>query len=92
MTITSDDLQDLKQFISAELYQRTESMREEIVADIDERFERVEARFEQIDARFEEMDEKLDEVLDAVGGSLNEVEKTIKNHEVRIGRLEKRTA
>lgn len=78
MTIAKDDIEDLKQFISAtvsqQLAQQTGELREEM------------------NKHFDEQDEKLDEILNAVGSSIHEVEQKVDNHETRLTRLERKLA
>ena len=81
MSLTSDDLADIKQLMTSLL-----SAQEK----------RIEAHMkEMMDKRFEEQDEKLNEILNAVGGDLEEKDeqiiahnKQLKNHESRILHLE----
>ncbi len=85
MSLTSDDLADIKQLMTSLL-----SAQEK----------RIEAHMkEMMDKRFEEQDEKLNEILNAVGTRFNDQDeisldntKQIKNHEKRILRLEKQAA
>ena len=39
-----------------------QTVKQEIVSDIDKRFEQVDKRFEQVDRRFEQMDRRFDEL------------------------------
>ena len=85
MSLTSDDLADIKQLMTSLL-----SAQEK----------RIEAHVEEMmNERFEEQDEKLNEILNAVGTRFNDQDETsldhtkqIKNHEKRILRLEKQAA
>ena len=83
MSLTSDDLADIKQLLLA-LENR-----------LDRRFDEVDKRFDEVDKRFSDQDEQLNEILNAVGGDLEEKDeqiiahnKQLKNHESRILHLE----
>lgn len=78
MSLTRDDLTDIKQLMTSLLSTQERSI------------------MEAVDKRFEEQDEKLNEILNAVGTRFNDQDDLtldhtdqIKNHEKRIGRLEK---
>lgn len=78
MSLTSDDLVDIKQLMEAVIH--AQDVR------IDKKFADMERRMdERMDERFEEVDEKLNTIMDAVGANLND-------HERRIARLEKSPA
>lgn len=81
MSLTSDDLADIKQLMEAT-----------IGVALKEQDKRLEKRFEVIDRRFDEQDEKLDTILDAVGVRFEEHEAQLSNHDTRITKLERRAA
>lgn len=85
MSLTSDDLADIKQLMQALL----DAQETRIMTVMSQRFDQVEARFE---ARFDEQDEKLNTIMDAVGVEFGEHAEQLDDHETRIVRLEKRTA
>lgn len=76
--MNDETIQDLKQFISATVSQQLAQQTKDI--------------HEEMNRRFDEQDEKLDEILNAVGGSINDVEEKVDKHEVRITRLERKLA
>ena len=88
MSLTSDDLADIKQLMSSLLSAQEKRL--------DERFDKIENRLDKMeretDRRFEEQDEKLDEILNAVGGEFLDQSEQISDHERRIRRLENQTA
>jgi hypothetical protein len=84
MSLTSDDLADLKQLMEA-----TVSV---ILKEQEKRFDAIDARFNAVEARFDEQDEKLNTIMDAVGVEFGEHVEQLEDHESRIIRLEKRTA
>lgn len=84
MSLTSDDLADIKQLMEAVI--RAQDDR------IDKKFADIDNRFAGIDDRFEEIDEKLNTIMDAVGVNLNEHTEQLDDHEARIVRLEKQPA
>ncbi len=81
MSLTSDDLADIKQLMSSLLSAQEKRL--------DERFDKIER---EVNQRFEEQDEKLDEILNAVGGEFLDQSEKISDHERRIRRLENQTA
>lgn len=84
MSLTSDDLADIKQLMEATV---SAALKEQ-----EKRFDAIDARFDAIDARFDEQDEKLDTILNAVGADLTQHDEQLDDHEVRIVRLEKQAA
>ena len=85
MSLTSDDLADIKQLLQALL----DAQETRIMTVMSQRFDQVEARFE---ARFDEQDEKLNTIMDAVGVEFGEYAEQLDDHETRIVRLEKQPA
>lgn len=85
MALSSDDIQDLKQFISTELSRQLILQLGDVRGDIKQ-------LKDDIDARFEENDEKLNEILNAVGADLAKHTAKLDDHDERLVRLEKRAA
>lgn len=85
MSLTSDDLADIKQLMQALLQAQEERM----MNAMDKRFDEV---YRRMDERFDEQDDKLNTIMDAVGTRFNEQDEQLDNHEERIVRLEKRAA
>lgn len=81
MSLTSDDLADIKQLMQALLQGQEERM--------NKRFDEV---YRRMDERFDEQDDKLNVIMDAVGTRFNEQSEQLDDHEERIVRLEKRAA
>ena len=102
MSLTSDDLADIKQLLEVAvanaLNNSFEEKTEKTLKDIlDEKLEQQsrtlrKALKEDMDVRLTEQDEKLDEILDAVGTDLAKHTASIDDHETRIVRLEKHPA
>lgn len=78
MSLTSDDLADIKQLMQAVVSQNNAVLKKEII--------------DEINARFDENDEKLDVILDALGVELEDIKSDAKNLEKRVTRLEARAA
>lgn len=95
MSLTSDDLADIKHLIevsiSAAMKMQMKEIRQEFDR-VDKRFDAIDKRFEAIDERFEDMDMKLDTILDAVGTEFNDQQAVIDDHEKRLLKLEKKAA
>ncbi|MEO8691411.1 MAG: hypothetical protein ABI397_01345 [Candidatus Saccharimonas sp.] len=92
MSLTRDDLVDIKQLMEATV----NGAITELKVDLDKNFAQIDQRFEQIDQRFERIDQQLDtfgenqnEILNAVGTDLNDTAKTLVDHDIRITKLEK---
>lgn len=81
MSLTSDDLADIKQLMEAV-----------ISAAITEQNSRIDAKFAKQDEKFAEHDEKLDEILNVVGEDLAKRTSKLDDHAVRITRLEAKVA
>ena len=86
--MTSDEIQDLKQFIEATISQQLTLQTSEIVAHL----KRHDQQFDNIDRRFEEIDEKLDEIMTAVGESLHHQDVRLNDHDDRLRKLERKAA
>jgi len=84
MSLTSDDLADIKQLMEAVV---SAALKEQ-----DERFDGIDQQFARIDQRFDDQDEKLDEIMNAVGMDLAKHSAKIDDHETRIKRLERKAA
>lgn len=82
MSLTRDDLADIKQLmqatITAALVENNKVLKAEIT--------------NEMNARFDEQDEKLNEIMDAVGTDLNKHSAVLDDHEQRIATLEKHAA
>lgn len=83
-------LHDLKQFITAAVSQATTDLATK--KDLEKLETKMNERFAGVDERFDEADERFDEVLNAIGETTQEQAKTLKDHEVRITRLEHKVA
>lgn len=82
MSLTSDDLADIKQLMQSLLSAQSHQLKTELKAEL----------LEEMDARFAAQDEKLDEILNAVGADLNKHSAILDDHSHRIAALEKKTA
>lgn len=102
MSLTSDDLADIKQLMEAtigaamkeqdgRLEKRFDAIDKRFDG-IDNRLDGIDSRLDGIDNRLDDMDVKLDTIADAVGVEFEKHEDKLGNHEVRIVRLEKRAA
>lgn len=88
MSLTSDDLADIKQLMQALL----QAQEERINKRFDEVYQRMDERFDQVYEHLDEQDDKLNTIMDAVGTRFNEQSEQLDDHEKRIIRLEKRAA
>ncbi len=88
MSLTREDLEDIKQLMEAVMSAAIKEQDEKF----EKRFKKIDERFDQIDGRFEKIDERFDEVLNAIGSELNDINSVTSNHETRITRLEKAAA
>lgn len=89
--MNEDSIADLKQFISAELYQQTAQLEERITESVTERVtESVTANMHAI------VDEAKNEILDAIGDTVARrdevVDEQLGDHERRLTRLEQSAA
>ncbi len=95
MSLTSDDLHDIKQLmeavVSAAMKEQDEKF-EKRFGTLEKRFDAMDERFDAMDRRFDDADEKQDEILNAIGTDMADHSVTLDNHEVRIVRLEKAAA
>jgi len=85
MSLTRDDLEDIKQLMEAVVSAALKEQNEYLDKRLDE-------QDKHLDKRLSEQDEKLDAILDSVGGDLNGHDEKLEDHEARIVRLERRTA
>ena len=88
MSLTRDDLADIKQLMEAVVSAAMKEQDEKLFA----MEKRIDERFEKIDEQFEKVDERFDEVLNAIGSEINDINSVTSNHETRITRLEKAAA
>ncbi len=91
MSLTSDDLADIKQLMEAVVSAALKEQDERFDG-IDQQFARIDQQFARIDQRFDDQDEKLDEIMNAVGMDLAKHSAKIDDHETRIKRLERKAA
>ena len=96
MSLSSDDLADIKQLMTSLLNAQENRIEANMKEVMDRRFKEQDKR---IDERFEEQDEKLNEILNAIGTRFNNQDETsashvkqIEDHERRILQLEKQVA
>ena len=84
--MTSDEIQDLKQFIEAtvsqQLHMQTMELRGDIKKDI----------LQEVGHHLDEQDEKLDEILTVVGESLHHQDVRLNDHDDRLRKLERTAA
>lgn len=85
--MTSDGIQDLKQFIEATVGQQLTLHTEHLATKEDV------VRVEQgLGKRLEEQDEKLDEIMTAVGEPLHHQDVRLNDHDDRLRKLERTAA
>lgn len=89
MSLTRDDLADIKQLMEAVVSAALKEQEDQFDG-IDQRFDRIDQQFAKIDQKFADQDEKLDEILNAVGADLAKHSAKIDDHDVRIKRLERK--
>lgn len=80
--MNSDTINDLKQFIRAELFQQTSFLENRMDA-MDRRFDAMDKRFDAMDRRFDKNDEKQDAILDAIHERFVDVETRVTKLEAR---------
>jgi len=88
-TFTQKDLMQHLLHASQHVATREElqTVKQEIVADIDKRFEQVDKRFEQVDKRFEQVDRRFDELRSEIKAQGAELRSDIKEQGRRHDRL-----
>ncbi len=95
MSLTREDLEDIKQLMESVVYTATASQFKQINEHfdaVDKRFEEIDKRFEAIDTRFDEAEALQNEILQAVSDESATQGATLDHHETRITRLEKAAA
>ncbi len=55
---------------------------------VDKQFDEVDERFNEVDERFNEVDERFDEILNAIGDDAAKQDACLKDHGMRLARLE----
>lgn len=85
--MTSDEIQDLKQFIEATVGQQLALHTERLATKED-----VERGEQRLGKRLDEQDEKPDEILTAVGESLHHQDVRLNDHDDRLRKLERKAA
>lgn len=80
MSLTSDDLADIKQLMESVLSGHT--------AEINKRFDGINKRLDSMDKRFDENEEVQNEILDAIGTHLNRHSARLDDYEDRLKKLE----
>lgn len=88
MSLTRDDLADIKQLMEAVV---GAAMKEQD-AKFEKRFEQIDQHFEQVEQRFNEAQELQNEILEAVSDESARQGAMLDDHETRITRLEKSVA
>lgn len=92
MSLTSDDLADIKQLMEAVISVALREQDERIEARFAKQDERIEARFTKQDAHIEAyfagQDEKLDEIMNAVGTDIAKHSAILEDHGSRLTQLE----
>ena len=80
MSLTSDDLADVKQLMESVLSSHT--------AEINKRFDDINKRLDSMDKRFDENEEIQNEILNAIGTDLNRHSARLDDYEDRLKKLE----
>lgn len=88
MSLTRDDLDDIKQLMESVVYTATVSQFEQI----NKRLDAMDQRFDAMDQRFDDAQELQNEILQMVSDESATQGATLDDHEVRITRLEKAAA
>ena len=84
MSLTSDDLADVKQLMESVLSGHT--------AEINKRFDDINKRLDSMDKRFDENEEVQNEILNAIGTDLNRHSARLDDYEDRLKKLERGVA
>lgn len=90
MSLTHDDLEDIKQLMESVVYQHGRVLKDELKTEL--KTELKAELMEAINARFDEQDDKLNEILNVVGADLAKHTAQLDDHEDRIKRLERKPA
>lgn len=89
MSLTSDDLADIKQLMQGLLSQQAAQLEKNLDEKLDGRLKKLE---EKLDERFAENVEMQNEILNAVGSDLNRHSAKLDDHEDRLNTLERKAA
>jgi hypothetical protein len=93
MVMDQSTIDDLKQFIAATISQQIISQTSELRQEIDTLREEMQEGFKKLDKK---LSRKIDDLSDYIGDALDtsneETDKHLKNHEVRIAKLESKAA
>lgn len=81
MSLTSDDIADIKQLMQSAITANNTVLLAEIRQE-----------FKQVNQLLENQDDKMDEILNAVGADLNKHTAKLDDHETRLAHLEEKTA
>ena len=93
MSLTHDDLEDIKQLMEAVVYQNNGVLKQELKDELkQELVDEFGKRFDEIDQRFDEVDQRFDEVLNAIGEDMAKHTAKLDDHEDRLRRLEQKAA
>ena len=105
MSLTSDDLADVKQLMesvlsghTAEINKRFDDINERLdgvderLDGMDERFDSINKRLDGIDKRLDENEEVQNEILNAIGTDLNRHSARLDDYEDRLKKLERGVA
>lgn len=87
MSLTSDDLADIKQLMESVLSGHTAEINKRF-DDINKRFDDINERLDGMDKRFDENEEVQNEILDAIGTHLNRHSARLDDYEDRLKKLE----
>jgi hypothetical protein len=98
MSLTSDDLADVKQLMesvlsghTAEINKRFDDVNKRLDG-MDERFDDINERLDSIDKRLDENEEVQNEILNAIGTDLNRHSARLDDYEDRLKKLERGVA
>ena len=103
MSLTSDDLADIKQLMEALFRAHGAELKDEITREfrqeihefrqeVDQRFKEVDQQFKEVHRRFDEQREQLDEAMVAIGANQEGQSEQLDDHEQRITLLERQVA
>ncbi len=98
MSLTSDDLADVKQLMesvlsghTAEINKRFDDVNKRLDG-MDKRFDDINERLDSIDKRLDENEEVQNEILNAIGTDLNRHSARLDDYEDRLKKLERGVA
>ena len=96
MSLTSDDLADIKQLMEALFRAHGAELKDEITRELrremDRRFDEVDQQFKEVHRRFDEQREQLDDAMVAIGTIQEGQSEQLDGHEQRITLLERQVA